>query len=125
TSSLLSSLVCFPPIVYVLTRLFFTIRRSSRLALFPYTTLFRSGPDLREASRAGLVEPRDVGLRARVVAEVDHRPHPGHRVHEPRSEEHTSNSSHVAISYADFCLKKKRDGNRDFRQRVDFLNMYF
>src|SRR5438067_10061327 len=25
----------------------------------------------------------------------------------PRSEEHTSNSSHVSISYAVFCLKKK------------------
>src|SRR5690625_5437881 len=26
-----------------------------------------------------------------------------------RSEEHTSNSSHVAISYAVFCLKKKKN----------------
>ena len=29
---------------------------------------------------------------------------------EARSEEHTSNSSHVSISYAVFCLKKKRIG---------------
>ena len=26
----------------------------------------------------------------------------------PRSEEHTSNSSHITISYAVFCLKKKK-----------------
>src|SRR6266705_6563573 len=30
---------------------------------------------------------------------------------EPRSEEHTSNSSHRTISYAVFCLKKKKIGN--------------
>src|SRR5207302_7814390 len=28
--------------------------------------------------------------------------------HKPRSEEHTSDSSHVKISYAVFCLKKKK-----------------
>ena len=28
--------------------------------------------------------------------------------HKPRSEEHTSNSSHTVISYAVFCLKKKK-----------------
>src|SRR5690625_6641811 len=30
----------------------------------------------------------------------------------PRSEEHTSDSSHVAISYAVFCLKKKNTQNK-------------
>src|SRR5690348_17763252 len=32
----------------------------------------------------------------------------GARIRECRSEEHTSNSSHPSISYAVFCLKKKK-----------------
>src|SRR5215510_15696091 len=31
----------------------------------------------------------------------------------PRSEDHTSNSSHVAISYAVFCLQKKKPREQD------------
>src|SRR5690242_20855046 len=35
----------------------------------------------------------------------------GERVGEGRSEEHTSESSHMSISYAVFCLKKKNSSN--------------
>src|SRR3982750_4925686 len=68
---------------------FLMIRRPPRSTLFPYTTLFRSvcrGDDSRRL--AGLGRRSD---------------------HEscPRSEEHTSESSHDQISYAVFCLKKK------------------
>src|SRR5437868_12095715 len=72
--------------------------------LFPYTTLFRSV--LLRAARDGgslltvwLVGagPGDPGLiTARGLELV-------------RSEEHTSELSHVSISYAVFCLKKKKN----------------
>src|SRR5207249_12337272 len=44
------------------------------------------------------------GLALPVHVEV----HDGVRAERDRSEEHTLNSSHVSISYAVFCLKKKR-----------------
>src|SRR5690606_41975947 len=80
---------------------FLTLRRPPRSTLFPYTTLFRSrvAGNTRGAER--VVEQTLSRLRAldtSSAAEV-----PG-----PRSEEHTSDSSHVKISYAVFCLKKKK-----------------
>src|SRR2546430_6191535 len=75
------------------------IRRPPRSTLFPYTTLFRSLTDgrLELGLGAGYVksEYAQVGLRFDLG---------GAR----RSEEHTSNSSHSQISYAVFCLKKKK-----------------
>src|ERR687895_256317 len=66
------------------------IRRPPRSTLFPYTTLFRS----RVAPAAGCL-----GGAARVPA----------RALGARSEEHTSElQSRETISYAVFCLKKKR-----------------
>src|ERR1044071_2797985 len=64
------------------------IRRPPRSTLFPYTTLFRSG---REAPQG-----------------CDERAEPEHEL-QIRSEEHTSElQSRVDISYAVFCLKKKK-----------------
>src|SRR3712207_8406304 len=84
------------------------IRRPPRSTLFPYTTLFRS----RAAGHQGLVqEPRGVaGVDQPVlpgVADVDVlvlQPHGG-------AEDRKStrlNSSHANISYAVFCLNKKK-----------------
>src|SRR3546814_2126860 len=66
--------------------------RSTRTdTLFPYTTLFRSAH--RQASSSSLGCPRAV--RASLIAD--------------RSEEHTSElQSLMRISYAVFCLKKKK-----------------
>src|SRR3712207_7696099 len=92
------------------------IRRPPRSTLFPYTTLFRSprdrGPDRRRLGQ-GLV-PRAERVTPQGAARWDVRPvAPRDRLdrHESgvlRSEEHTSNSSHANISYAVFCLKKKK-----------------
>src|SRR5215510_11939064 len=65
------------------------IRRPPRSTLFPYTTLFRSGADRAEP-------PVRVGGRAG-------RPD----LQRPDRKSTRLNSSHVAISYAVFCLKKK------------------
>src|SRR5690349_22843839 len=77
------------------------IRRPPRSTLFPYTTLFRSRS--RE-SRAPARLPIRPGRRGRPRSR---RRCPGRRSPR-RSEEQRLNSSHVEISYAVFCLKKKK-----------------
>src|SRR5439155_21387194 len=81
---------------------FFMIRRPPRSTLFPYTTLFRSKRAARRGR--GAFEKRTSFWRAR--GQCAFRPS-GHR---QRSESTRLNSSHVAISYAVFCLKKKKEG---------------
>src|SRR5215510_16002349 len=76
---------------------FLMIRRPPRSTLFPYTTLFRArAPGLRGTVFRCLRAPRPQATdrsRGRVV----------------RDRKSTRlNSSHVAISYAVFCLKKKK-----------------
>src|SRR2546426_7172519 len=91
------------------------IRRPPRSTLFPYTTLFRSrlGDDLYALGRpARPGEPRPRG-RAPHHERVRHGPRGGD--HEPGGEGERQdrkstrlNSSHLVISYAVFCLKKKK-----------------
>src|SRR3546814_2236186 len=89
--------------------------RSTRTdTLFPYTTLFRSGLRFDRAHRprgppAGRVEPQGSARPAPDVGagrgSVD-LPGPAGKL---RSEEHTSElQSLMRISYAVFCLKKKK-----------------
>src|SRR5258708_28734504 len=73
------------------------IRRPPRSTLFPYTTLFRSVLDARQPERR----------RRPARRRVDH----DDLVRE-RSEEHTSELHHQIISYAVFCLKKKKKNAR-------------
>src|SRR5690606_39866068 len=92
---------------------FFTIRRPPRSTLFPYTTLFRSRPsdDLlcRDQEGDGADDPL---LQPSVGHPDDHVPLL-HRLWAvgPAGQDRKStrlNSSHVKISYAVFCLKKKK-----------------
>src|SRR5258708_21917790 len=79
------------------------IRRPPRSTLFPYTTLFRSQPNAAKGSSA----QGSQGFRAdRQAAEA-----PGHaRQGNPWEDRKSTrlNSSHQIISYAVFCLKKKK-----------------
>src|SRR2546430_12201045 len=75
---------------------FLMIRRPPRSTLFPYTTLFRSQQQMPVEALDRLAE---LDLRAR------HRVAPALR----RDRKSTRlNSSHSQISYAVFCLKKKK-----------------
>src|SRR5437773_9392203 len=70
------------------------IRRPPRSTLFPYTTLFRShqlGPEVERVAQAAHVPG-------------EHRPHLEHADRKSTR----LNSSHITISYAVFCLKKKK-----------------
>src|SRR3712207_7123643 len=92
------------------------IRRPPRSTLFPYTTLFRSRrevavPELR--GDGARVEPavaqpaRDaVGHRSQLVVQP-------HAIFEDRKSTRL-NSSHANISYAVFCLKKKKHQSRQY-----------
>src|SRR5437660_3980251 len=78
------------------------IRRPPRSTLFPYTTLFRSRKRRRPWRRHRPVDrPRDS--------------------HDPRGRDQDRkstrlNSSHVAISYAVFCLKKKKKTKQNHKR---------
>src|SRR5438045_5690342 len=76
--------------------------RPPRSTLFPYTTLFRSPVPVHLAVVFGVVEHGQFQVRrgADRTAHAD-----------PRREDRKStrlNSSHLGISYAVFCLKKKK-----------------
>src|SRR2546426_5991538 len=87
------------------------IRRPPRSTLFPYTTLFRSRrADKREGARDSREKVRHV-FSAHGADAVDH-PVAPHDVlcyafHQDRKSTRL-NSSHLVISYAVFCLKKKK-----------------
>src|SRR5256885_10767549 len=91
------------------------IRRPPRSTLFPYTTLFRSTAGEHGVGRADVVEDRLVGMKSRGVYETPGGTllHAAHReleqlVLDRRDRKSTRlNSSHLVISYAVFCLKKK------------------
>src|SRR2546426_5670748 len=89
------------------------IRRPPRSTLFPYTTLFRSGNDGPGAGTVG--EPAAATLAISVAASYD----PGSIAAgdllasnaipgETDRKSTRLNSSHLVISYAVFCLKKKK-----------------
>src|SRR5690625_5468111 len=90
------------------------LRHPPRATLFPYTTLFRSGchrrTEVAQELRARLEDIGEVRPERAVNAEV---PGVGETVVarvrgvEPDRKSTRLNSSHVAISYAVFCLKKK------------------
>src|SRR5436309_16061838 len=80
---------------------FLMIRRPPRSTLFPYTTLFRSRRLERERvphGRLDGVQGRDAARQAGATGTDDGRDRKSTRL----------NSSHVKISYAVFCLKKKK-----------------
>src|SRR5258708_27570980 len=99
------------------------IRRPPRSTLFPYTTLFRSGIDvgakyeiykimleLAGAGKAILMIsselPELIGVCDRIYVMSDRK-------------STRLNSSHQIISYAVFCLKKKKNKRRNYSMIVE------
>src|SRR5256885_9656392 len=81
------------------------IRRPPRSTLFPYTTLFRSCATPAAPQRTGAAQ-----ITRR------HRPGGGSRRRDRKSTR--LNSSHLVISYAVFCLKKKNHNHLILRPRL-------
>src|SRR5258705_3134471 len=88
------------------------IRRPPRSTLFPYTTLFRSFPVhavVVVAIRGGADVAVGLGGRRQVVADVGAAAGDVQIDLLARDRKSTRlNSSHLGISYAVFCLKKKK-----------------
>src|SRR5690349_22808380 len=89
------------------------IRRPPRSTLFPYTTLFRSSRAARQARRRSddlpVWRPLVAVLRRAAAAPHTHADRKSTRL----------NSSHVEMSYAVFCLKKKNILNQEQSMRHD------
>src|SRR5439155_23778492 len=109
-SYLLHSLQYLDLLFYYLFFLFFflMIRRPPRSTLFPYTTLFRSlrplassletkirDPSSASANCSGSEPAGNIAISFPAATSIDRK-------------STRLNSSHVAISYAVFCLKKKK-----------------
>src|SRR5699024_12511879 len=96
-------------------------RRPPRLSLFPYTTLFRSDRVRIVVTSQEAGERRAEGRVIRVLERANHQVIGYYQKNKnfgfvvpdnPRISDRKStrlNSSHVSISYAVFCLKKKND----------------
>src|SRR5436853_1539954 len=86
-------------VLFVFFFVFLMIRRPPRSTLFPYTTLFRSIADYRLRGADHLL--RQLAVRR------DHYADHGWNLTQDRKSTRL-NSSHLGISYAVFCLKKKK-----------------
>src|SRR2546422_9641936 len=84
---------------------FLMIRRPPRSTLFPYTTLFRSRPAVQDPAHSAS------DGREREPTQAVRQPLEPAGLHERQQRDRKStrlNSSHGYISYAVFCLKKKK-----------------
>src|SRR5256885_10244086 len=101
------------------------IRRPPRSTLFPYTTLFRSNrdepatvrfvPDLPQEKRAA-INHLAMGNVLRIVLRFRERFWEGLKLDRKSTR---LNSSHLVISYAVFCLKKKKNQDTASRSYSD------
>src|SRR5690348_17572241 len=100
------------------------IRRPPRSTLFPYTTLFRSQLDL--GTLGGVLQALQ---RERIVAQVDALvllEFLDQIVDDALDRKSTRlNSSHPSISYAVFCLKKKKNINPEHKSHNDIQHDHY
>src|SRR5437899_13019944 len=100
-------MLCICTLFFIFAIFFFLmIRRPPRSTLFPYTTLFRSwlrGRLQLSAREKELERSARGGGRSRHACDQDRR---GNVQRDRKSTR--LNSSHLGISYAVFCLKKKK-----------------
>src|SRR2546427_7011954 len=99
---------------------FLMIRRPPRSTLFPYTTLFRSRVRVVDQHRERLSLVHPVESSGNAVEGLDARQiRPGGRGDRKSTR---LNSSHSQISYAVFCLKKKKDSSPLLDMKVSMFS---
>src|SRR5438874_8341636 len=96
--------------LFIFSFFFLMLRRPPRSTLFPYTTLFRSssvyGPSAASIGSSSITS----GMRSPAITPPFSEA--------PLDRKSTRlNSSHVEISYAVFCLKKKKETKRETRHQ--------
>src|SRR5256885_11302009 len=92
------------------------IRRPPRSTLFPYTTLFRS-----ESQRPGAITRDQQYGREECHTDQDEQQQRSQRNLDRKSTR--LNSSHLVISYAVFCLKKKNNLPQQSSGHLDFSSL--
>src|SRR2546426_8892315 len=100
------------------------IRRPPRSTLFPYTTLFRSSspPTARAHTRlATATAAKPAGLRQGL--ETPAIPHRAATCAPLDRKSTRLNSSHLVISYAVFCLKKKKKNQNKPKHRTRYIQL--
>src|SRR5437899_8240127 len=92
------------------------ILRPPRSTLFPYTTLFRSAEGV-DAGGLRSAEAAPLAWQCPRTSESDG----AHRHHESAGDRKSTrlNSSHLGISYAVFCLKKKRKITQPYHEQTE------
>src|SRR2546426_3885946 len=94
----------------IISFFFLMIRRPPRSTLFPYTTLFRSHRAARRPRRGSSPARRQARRRRLDVRRPDDAGDAADRRAQHRRDRKSTrlNSSHLVISYAVFCLEKKK-----------------
>src|SRR5256885_13221504 len=96
---------------------FLMIRRPPRSTLFPYTTLFRSRANALSFSRrfTESTSRSRMLFEGRTYAHAVRKPASSSQANRDRKSTRL-NSSHLVISYAVFCLKKKKSSIPTYQQ---------
>src|SRR3712207_7357779 len=95
------------------------IRRPPRSTLFPYTTLFRS-----LGTSNAIFTPRALSTSLRFIPTFEFDRFRTNRTRDIGKDRKSTrlNSSHANISYAVFCLKKKKKNNKTNKNQQDHQN---
>src|SRR2546422_2850022 len=101
------------------------IRRPPRSTLFPYTTLFRSFPKTFDDLFTNMIQVGESGgvldvVLQRLSGYIEKAAALKRKVKDRKSTR--LNSSHGYISYAVFCLKKKKNERSTARLRQQYVN---
>src|SRR5256885_12338217 len=100
------------------------IRRPPRSTLFPYTTLFRSDSDwIESAEKHGDVDAGRACFRSHLLSQgsLSTRCFDGRNARRSDRKSTRLNSSHLVISYAVFCLKKKKKTFVEYLTALSYL----
>src|SRR3712207_7065510 len=101
------------------------IRRPPRSTLFPYTTLFRSPQPVRPLELLGADHGGQQAGRGRVEEARGRAAQRGQRRERPHLDRKSTrlNSSHANISYAVFCLKKKKINITNYNNALEHITV--
>src|SRR5256885_7868309 len=99
------------------------IRRPPRSTLFPYTTLFRSVNALIDPGPTSSLETLRAELQLHNLRVQDLHTILLTHIHLDRKSTRL-NSSHLVISYAVFCLKKKKNNNPSYYSVLSIFSVY-
>src|SRR5262245_62605202 len=100
------------------------IRRPPRSTLFPYTTLFRSARWRRRGVLTRSTSPSHHASTPSIARSSCRTSKPVRSTRSPDRKSTRLNSSHLGISYAVFCLKKKKYNENTTQKQTQHINTH-